>query len=418
MAFGDRHPFRAVTSGGAIDTASLGAKTFAVSATDRAGNPGHPHGQRPDRPLSLPDLVETALSNPPSIALPGSSFAATDTVLNQGGATAAASTTRAPLSLDAVKDSGDILLAAAPGRSRASRGAPRSVGLPVTLTIPSTTPLRKYYLLACADDAAVVTETDDGQQLPGLAGDGSGEAARPCGDGRVLIRRRGPPPGSSFKVVDTVQNQGLVVAAASTTRYYLAIGTQRSSQDTRLSGSRSVPILAPGAESGGKAVTVTIPSTMPLGTFYLLACADDTNLALEGEETNNCGAAAMPVRVTRADVVQTAVSNPPSAVAPGDTFKLTDTVLNQGLVAAASTKTRYYLSTDQQKTSGDTMLTGSRSVPSLAPGASSAGATLRVTVPSTTSLGLYYLLACADDTAVVRRPMTTTTASRRGRRFW
>ena len=170
-------------------------------------------------------------------------------------------------------------------------------------------------------------------------------------------------PGSTFKVVDTVKNQGLVAAAASKTRYYLSTDQLKGSADTLLTGSRSVPSLAPGAESGGKSVTVTIPSTMPLGTYYLLACADDTALVTEAEENNNCGASAMPVQVTRPDLVQTAVSNPPSAAAPGSSFKLTDTVQNQGLVAAAASTTRYYLSTDQQKGSGDTLLTGSRSVP-------------------------------------------------------
>ena len=72
--------------------------------------------------------------------------------------------------------------------------------------------------------------------------------------------------------------------------------------------------------------------------------------------------------MTRPDLVQTVVSDPPAAAAPGSSFKLVDTVQNQGLVAAAASTTRYYLSTDQQKGSGDTLLTGSRSVPSLAPG--------------------------------------------------
>jgi subtilase family serine protease len=58
--------------------------------------------------------------------------------------------------------------------------------------------------------------------------------------------------------------------------------------------------------------------------------------------------------------------------------------------------TQYYLSTDTTKSSGDKLLTGTRSVPALGPGASSTG-TLTVTVPTTTTLGTYYLLACADD---------------------
>jgi subtilase family serine protease len=387
-----------VASGSDIDTASLGAKTFTVSATDRAGNPASRTVNYSVIP-PIPDLVETAVSNPPSSALPGSSFAATDSVLNQGGATAPASTTRYYLSLDTVKDGGDLVLAGMRSVPSLAWGA-SSVGLPVTLTIPSTIPLRKYYLLACADDTAVVTETDESNNCRASAA--TVQVTRPD---LVQTAMTDPPaaaaPGSSFKVVDTVQNQGLVAAGASTTRYYLSTDQQKGSADTLLTGSRSVPSLGPGIDSGGKTVTVTIPPTMPLGTYYLLACADDTALVIETEENNNCGASAMPVQVTRPDLVQTAISNPPAAAPPGSSFKLTDTVQNQGLVAAAASTTRYYLSADQQKGSGDTLLTGSRSVPGLGPGISSTGATLTVAIPSTIPLGLYYLLACSDDTAIV-----------------
>jgi hypothetical protein len=144
-----------------------------------------------------------------------------------------------------------------------------------------------------------------------------------------------------------------------------------------------------------------MPSTIPLGLYYLLACADDTAVVTETNELNNCRASVTPVQVTRPDLVMTAVSNPPAAAARGSSFKVNDTVQNQGLVAAAASTTRYYLSADQQKSSGDTLLNGSRSVPGLEPGVSSAGATVTVTIPPTISPRAYYLLACADDIGLV-----------------
>jgi subtilase family serine protease len=97
----------------------------------------------------------------------------------------------------------------------------------------------------------------------------------------------------------------------------------------------------------------------------------------------------------------TVVSNPPPAVARGEHFAVTDTVKNQGAVLSASSATRYYLSPDGEKGSGDTLLVGRRSVPSLAAGASSSGPAISLTIPSTAPPGLHYLLACADDTATV-----------------
>jgi subtilase family serine protease len=261
-------------------------------------------------------------------------------------------------------------------------------------------PLGTYYLLACADDTALVTEAEENNNC--------GASAMPVQVTRpdlVLAAVSNPPsaapPGSSFKLSDTVQNQGLVAAAATTTRYYLSSDQQKGSRNTLLAGSRSVPSLGPGVSSTGATLTVTIPSTMPLGLYYLLACADDTAVVKETDEQNNCRASVTPVQVTRPDLIITAVSNPQASAARGSSLKVSETVQNQGLVAAAASTTRYYLSADRQKGSGDTLLTGSRSVPSLAPGTGFSGSNLTVTIPSTIPVGPYYLLACADDTGLV-----------------
>jgi phage tail sheath gpL-like len=87
--------------------------------------------------------------------------------------------------------------------------------------------------------------------------------------------------------------------------------------------------------------------------------------------------------------VETAVSDPPAAAAAGGTFTVTDTVQNQGGLAAPASATRYYLSTDTQRGAADILLTASRAVPGLAPGASSPGAPVTVTIPSATPAGAY-----------------------------
>lgn len=66
--------------------------------------------------------------------------------------------------------------------------------------------------------------------------------------------------------------------------------------DQLLSGTRTVPILGAGAVSSGTAV-VTIPSNTPLGTYVLLACADDAGGTVEGDESNNCKASFGSVRI-------------------------------------------------------------------------------------------------------------------------
>jgi hypothetical protein len=129
-----------------------------------------------------------------------------------------------------------------------------------------------------------------------------------------------------------------------------------------LTGTRSVPTLAVGA-THTDTVTVTIPAATPLSVYYLPACAASGNGVVEMDEGNNCIATTTAaVKVARPDLaVTTATTNPPNpAVAPGATFKATDTVKNLGLIASGSSTTRYYLSLDTMKSANDILLTGTR----------------------------------------------------------
>ena len=69
-------------------------------------------------------------------------------------------------------------------------------------------------------------------------------------------------------------NVGGITVGASTTRYYLSPDATRSPAAALLLGSRSVASLGPGAASAG-GTTVTVPSSLAPGLYYLLACADD-----------------------------------------------------------------------------------------------------------------------------------------------
>lgn len=65
--------------------------------------------------------------------------------------------------------------------------------------------------------------------------------------------------------------------------------------------------------------------------------------------------------------------------------------------------TAFFLSTNFTLDAGDTALDGTRAVGTLAPGASSSGATT-LTIPSGTASGLYYIIAKADGAALWSRP--------------
>jgi subtilase family serine protease len=208
------------------------------------------------------------------------------------------------------------------------------------------------------------------------------------------------PPGSAvrgarFAVTDTVVNAGNASAGSSRTRYYLSVAGTRAAGDILLSSSRLVQTLTAGAQSQGT-VTVIVPSNTPFGTYRLLACADDTFVIAETDEADNCVASVGSIVIGLPDLVISALTSPPPSARRGAAVTLTDTVTNNGTAPAAASTTRYYVSLDAVRNTGDRLMTGTRSVGTLAPGARSTG-TVNVVIPSTLTPGTYYVMACADD---------------------
>jgi sugar lactone lactonase YvrE len=243
------------------------------------------------------DLVVTAVSDPPAALLPGARLSVTDTVLNQGGRGAGPSTTRHYLSLGMARTPQSILLKGTRPVGSLAAGA-SSQGTSTMVTVPISTPEATYYLLACADDVDRVAETNESNNCA--------PAALPVTVGRpdLVVTAVSDPPalamkGSRFAVTDSVANQGPLGADPTTTRYYASANSQWGPEDRLLVGTRAVPALAAGASFPvtPTPVTVSIPSNMAAGTYFILACADNTRRVIESSETNNCRASAGQVVV-------------------------------------------------------------------------------------------------------------------------
>ncbi|MBI2833791.1 MAG: hypothetical protein HYX76_05125 [Acidobacteria bacterium] len=335
--------------------------------------------------LPSPDLLVSALS-----AATGASptLSLTDTTRNQGGAAAAASTTKFYLSADGTLDGGDTLLGGRgiPGLAAAASSAGSS-----SVTVPGATAPGAYYVIAKADADNVVTEIAEGNNTKASRS----LILRPD----LTVRSLSPPStaaaGATISVTDTTKNQGWAAAGLSGTNLYVSSDAKLDAGDVFL-GTRGIAGLNAAATSAG-ATSVTIPAGAAPGTYYILAKADGGNVIQETVEKNN-------IRKSSAvsvgpDLTVFSLSAPSSAV-KGATVSVTDTIKNQGGGAAGVSTTRIYLSTDKTL-DGDDVLVGSRGVPGLAPGASSSGAA-SVAIPASTATGTFYLIAKADgDDAVV-----------------
>lgn len=171
----------------------------------------------------------------------------------------------------------------------------------------------------------------------------------------LIVPELSPPPtaaspGTKFDVTDVARNIGTEPAATSITRYFLSLTGEVD--DVRL-GNRYIPELPGWHESGGS-TTVKIPDTAPLGSYVLVACADATLLVAEGDDGNNCRAAPTTLLISRPDLVQTGLSNPPASGQPGGSFAVSDTVANLDGVISTPSTTRYdFLSIDTARSAGD-----------------------------------------------------------------
>ncbi len=118
--------------------------------------------------VGRPDLIVTAVSNPPVTAARGRSFTVTDTVSNPSLFPAGAAWLHYYLSLDKAKNTGDHLLgggrlvpALAPGKTSSGTAS---------VSVPPNMPAGTYFLLGCADDTLAVVESNETNNCSPAAG--------------------------------------------------------------------------------------------------------------------------------------------------------------------------------------------------------------------------------------------------------
>jgi len=342
--------------------------------------------------VTAPDLAVLSVEIPPLLAVElGGKLTFTETVKNQGNAKAAASVTRYYMSISGVKDADAVLVGK---RSLPALAAQASSSRKVTVPVPVGVPMGpdgKSYLLACADDTGKIAESDETNNCTAT----TEISLIPPDLTDTLV---GNPPanaalGGKISVTDIVTNTGPVKAAASVTHYYLSTSGDKNGGEI-LIGKRSVPGLKPLASSRGR-VSLTLNSSIPVGDYFLFACADDPGMITEASEDNNCTEPSSIMTIVAPDLI-TDVTNTEMSEST-HSFTITDTVTNRGPVQSAPSLTRYYLTPGVNKVSA--FRVGSRSIPALAANGTTAQKVTRVTVAKNGKIpkDIYSVIACTND---------------------
>ena len=208
--------------------------------------------------------------------------------------------------------------------------------------------------------------------------------------------------GRTISVTNRIKNVGGVTAAGSfEVGIYLSPGDGTPGAGMRI-GSRTVTSLAGGGAESAALTAVTVPAGTVPGSYFVSAVVDDgginrAGIVDESNEDDNGLTAATKVDIIRPDLAMLSVSGP-SRGAVGQPISVTTSVKNIGPRAAGAFTIGIYLSSTN--TPGSVTRIATRSVASLAPGATTTAAT-SANIPQGTAAGTYVLSAVADDGQVV-----------------
>ena len=202
-----------------------------------------------------PDLVVSVLTVPATAAA-GEAVAATDTAANTGGGAAAASLTQFYLSANTTWEVSDILLGS---RAVPALAADGTNVASTSLTIPSSTAVGSWYVLAKADANAEVAESFETNNV-------KASAVMKVGPDLTVSALTGPSSavrGATVVMTTTTTNAGGGSADSSSTSFYLSTNSTLDAADLLL-GSRSIAALAGGGSDSGP-TSLTIPTTVATG---------------------------------------------------------------------------------------------------------------------------------------------------------
>jgi subtilase family serine protease len=362
--------------------------------------------------IASPDLIVSAISEPPPTSEIGVGFMVTDTTANQGSGAAVPSETDYFLSTNGTAKTKQIGFRSVGSLAADDAGTPGTA----TVTIPANTATGSYFLLACADQRLQVAESNESNNckasmtMTAVTGPDLVETD-------VSVAPTTLTSSDTLNVTETAQNTGDADAGASGVRLFASLDTVKDASDLLIipgcaggtSILRDVPALVAGATSMAttgtklcyKETGTGILKPLPLGTWYIISCGDAANVVVETSETNNCTTSATSFMITteggtKPDLVETSVTVPlngPQTMQAGSTFTINDSAVNETSVAAGSSITRAYLSLDGTTKVGPFLST--RTVGALAGGASSVGSAT-ATIPVGMADGDYFVVTCAD----------------------
>ncbi len=331
-----------------------------------------------------PDLIPMALtvSKP---AASGQPLTLTCTVKNKGSASSGPCQIAFYLSREKTLPSGTPVFATGPVGSLSIGETLKVSG---TAAAPASAWSEWYYPIAQVDSSNQVAETAENNNL--IVGEGFD--IEPGGGANLMPLITSATVSSDKKALSvaySVRNTGQASSSGGTLTFsliYVDSGVQAASFD---------PIQLPSIQANGiHSATVTYTPVVETGDYYVRGTVELSSDTNQGDNTFTTqktvhieGSGPLPE-------LSTVISKVPSSAKAGETISLQNIVYNTGSADARDILVGVYLSRDKQISSSDTLI-GSHRYSDIFH-ENYAYETVRVTIPSGTSSGTWYLCAIVD----------------------
>ncbi|MBI3892182.1 MAG: proprotein convertase P-domain-containing protein, partial [Candidatus Wallbacteria bacterium] len=277
-----------------------------------------------------------------------------------------------------------------------------------SITLPQNTPGGSFFIGMILDPSGSVDEAnrDNNARATASAIDVRGNGVLPDLAPADLSSPSGGTAGSTITVQRRVENLGRGnLISTWDEAYYLSTDALITTTDTRIATFSNGPLATFGVSAESR--TLTLPSTIPPGTYFLGIIVDPDNRIIEGDvngnihnaESNNSLPSPTPLLVAPAgggavDLAPILLSVP-REVQIGGQIAASATVENRGTAASTGFDVRFFLSTNRTVEPGVDLILGTLTSGPLVTGART---TLQgfFTIPSNQPVGNYFVLVQAD----------------------
>lgn len=351
-------------------------------------------------PASRVDLIVQSPSVPGALTV-AQPVTVSATVVNQGTTKAPASTLSVYISDDQVFDVQSDVLASSINIAALEAGSSSLAAL--TFTYSSAWGIGPKYLYFVADAPGTVAETDETNNIAGLA-----ITVNPSIDSDLVVQGAALSstsilPNTSLNLTARVQNTGTGPAGSSTLRFYLSNDATFNPSINQFLGSKTIGGIDPNSSSDLQTFTFDYSAAFGTGTKYILFVADALNSVSEVNELNNVTALELLVNEPAPpgkDLIVNSFSASTSSIVTGDTVSVNATVRNQGADTSGASSLGYYISNDAVFDASD-ILIGTSAITSLNTLTTSSAQNLEFVYQASYGTGSKYILFVADNGNIV-----------------